>query len=769
MKIELNHVGWCSPSPREVGERVACGLHGSVKVLDGDARRVRGVMRSPQSLDSIPLQHPSPLPLSPLRRGEGFLYLLVLLLTFTGCTKESSAGTEQFPNAPVIIISIDTLRSDRLPPYGYSKVQTPAIDSLAADGIVFERAYSNVPLTLPSHTTILTGLLPPTHGVRNNLGYRYESEQHPPITKALSAAGYDTGAAVSCYVLRGNTGLAGAFDFYDDAIASESGVAVGRLQRAGMDTLAVATRWIAERGERPFFLLFHLFEPHGPYEAPEPFRSRFADPYDAEIAASDDVVGRLIQDLKSRKLYDRSLIILLSDHGEGLGDHGEAEHGVFLYREALQVPLIIKLPDSKDRGQRVAEPVTLADIAPTIAALTGVSLPATEGVNVFDETSRSAQRPLYAETLYPRIHLGLSELRSLISGTHHYIEAPRPELYDVVSDPGERRNILEDQRRVFASMRKQMAAFDTVAEAPANVDPEEAARLAALGYVGSVGMSDGPLPDPKDHVAMVETLQRATRLMSTGDHDQAATLLRSVLETNPRFADAWSTLGSVYEGMGRYEDALSAYREGIKVAPTSSAEFALSMTGVLLQLDRFDEARKHAELALERNPAGAHQFLARIALEEKDFAAAEREARAAMVDEAARPRAMVTLAQVRAEQGRLGEAVKMLEETRQDVTARRMRVEHLELALGDVYARMGRLADAEEAFKREIGMFPGNLTAWSNLGVVLVLQKKYDAVDPLFESMAKQNPSRRAYFVAAESYEALGDAKTAAMWRARAR
>jgi arylsulfatase A-like enzyme/Tfp pilus assembly protein PilF len=695
--------------------------------------------------------------------------LAALVVSAAGCRKEKTIGRGAFKGAPVILISIDTLRSDHLPLYGYSKVRTPAIDALAADGIVYDRAYSNVPLTLPSHTSILTGLLPTEHGVRNNIGYILDAKKHPPISALLHNAGYETAAMVSSYVLRGNTGLAAAFDVYDDAIASEAGVSLGSLQRPGPATLAAASSWIDRNHDRPFFLFFHIYEPHSPYRPPEPFRSQYGDTYDGEVAASDDIVGKLIEHLKNKGFYDDAIVILISDHGEGLGDHGEDEHGVFLYREALQVPLIVKLPGAKRKGERVTMPVELIDVAPTVAFLAGVDPPpGSTGVNLLDPEALAVERSLYSETLYPRIHLGWSELRALIDGQHHYIEAPRPELYDLAADPAEKTNVLADQRRVYAALRERLAKYGKEVVAPGNVAPEEAAKLAALGYLGSVKNTEGPLPDPKDHIADLGALQQANRLSAQGKQKEAIVLLRGVLSSNPRFSDAWAKLGGVYEEMGRYDDAISAYREGIKASPTSSGEFALSMTGLFLKLNRLDEAKKHAELALERNPAGAHQFLARVALASGDLAGAEREVDAAMVDEVAKPNAMVTLAQIRAKQGRMAEAVQILEKTRAEAGAKEMRIEHLELALGDLYAKLDRLPEAEQAFRREIEAFPTDLTAYSSLGVALVVQKKYDAIDPLFALMAQRNPNRQAYLVAAETYEILGDARTAAQWRSRA-
>ncbi len=704
-----------------------------------------------------------------MKRIRAIALFTALLLAVAGCHKEKVVARGAYRGAPVILISIDTLRSDHLPIYGYAKVATPAIDALAADGIVYERAYSNVPLTLPSHTSILTGLLPPEHGVRNNLGYIFDAKKHPPISSLLHNAGYESAGMISSYVLRGNTGLAAGFDLYDDAIASEAGVALGRLQRPGLSTLAAATAWLEKIHEQPFFLFFHIYEPHGPYEAPAPFRRRYDSPYDCEIAASDDIVGKLIEELKKKGHYDNAVIILLSDHGEGLGDHGEDEHGVFLYREALQVPLVIKLPGGQRKGERVTTPVELIDVAPTIAFLAGIDPPAgSSGVNLFDSTALAKQRGIYSETLYPRIHLGWSELRSLIEQEHHYIDAPRPELYDLANDAAEKKNVLSEQRRLYASLRDRLAKFGREIEAPSAVPPEEAAKLAALGYLGSVKTAEGPLPDPKDHIGELGTLQQAGRLAAEGKQKDAVVVLRKVLSSNPRFADAWAKLGSVYEELGQYDDAIEAYREGIKASPTSSGEFALSMTALFLKQNRLDEAKKHAELALERNPAGAHQFLARIALASGDFASAEREARAAMVDEVAKPNAMVALAEIRAKQGRMAEAVQILETARADASARAMHVEHLESTLGDLYAKLDRLPEAEQAFRREIELFPTDLNAYSNLAVVLVVQKKFDAIDPLFALMAQRNPNRQAYLVAAKTYEVLGDQRTASQWRERA-
>ena len=234
---------------------------------------------------------------------------------------------------------------------------------------------ATIPLTLPSHVSILTGELPPVHKVRDNAGYPFESAKHPYLPRLLKQAGYETGAAISAFVLRPDTGLADGFDLYDGELRPELGDTIDSVQRPGGETLQAALPWIRERAGRPFFFFLHLYEPHAPYEAPEPFASRYPDPYDGEVAAADAVVGDLVAELKRLGIYDRATVVLLSDHGEGLGDHGEGQHGIFLYRETLQVPLLVKLPGGKRGGERIAAPAQLADVTPTLLSLAGLEVP----------------------------------------------------------------------------------------------------------------------------------------------------------------------------------------------------------------------------------------------------------------------------------------------------------------------------------------------------------------------------------------------------------
>ena len=346
-------------------------------------------------------------------------------------------------SGPIIIISIDTLRADHLPAYGYQKVKTPAIDELAANGVVFERAYSHAPQTLPAHTALLAGRLPFETGVRDDAGGRVRPGERL-LPQLLRDRGYSTGAVVSASLLRKETGINQGFDFFDDEMPSNPEEPVAEAwQRDGGDSEKIAEHWLDSAGTNRVFLFLHLNEPHKPYAPPE----RFAQysPYDGEIAYADEIVGRLIHYLKTHQLYDRSTIVLLSDHGEGLGDHGEQEHGLFVYDEAIHVPLIIKQESNVEAGRRVSDLVQHVDMVPTILDLVKAPVPDTlRGRSLkplLEGTGPLRERPIYSEALYARNHFGWSGLTAITDGRYSYIRAPREELYDLTRDPDQRENL----------------------------------------------------------------------------------------------------------------------------------------------------------------------------------------------------------------------------------------------------------------------------------------------------------------------------------------
>jgi choline-sulfatase len=683
-----------------------------------------------------------------------------LLITLMGCR---GAGDATFPGAPLVLISIDTLRADHLPAYGYKGVDTPNIDGLRKNAILFENAYSHCPLTLPSHASILTGLLPSDHGVRDNLGYRLDTQAHPTLAALLKAHGYATGAAVSAYVLRGGTGLADSFDFYDDEIPIPKGSESAALaQRRGGETAERALGWLRGARAGPFFLFFHIYEPHLPYDPPEPFKSRYPLAYDGEIATADAIVGDLLKSLRADGVYDKALIVLLSDHGEGLDDHGEADHGILLYREVLRVPLILKLPRSLQGGTTISRPVQLIDVLPTLLSLLALRPP--EGLKGTSLLSRGPTNPgIYSETYYPRIHLGWSELRSLVDDRYHFIDAPSQELYELATDPGEKRSILKARERLGQGMKAELERYGSAFTAPKDMDPGTIDRLRSLGYLGGVAAnSEGTRIDPKDHIQTIADIKRGFSLAAAGKDREALAVLQGLLKENPNVADVQFKVGEILQDLGRSREALEAYKAVLRIAPSLSEGVAIPLAQVNLQLGELDAAAASARLALRSNPREAHLVLAKIALERNDLEAAAREAKSLEGE----GDAAVILAEVSIRRNEVTKALELLDATKAQA---KEAVPGLEFLRGDCLARMNRLGEAEAAFRQEIAAFPKNSETYARLAIVLALKgHTRREVYAVLESMAAANPGKATDLLAAKTLESMGDKTGTETWRRRA-
>lgn len=683
-------------------------------------------------------------------------------------TCASPHETPHSNTTPVFIISIDTLRSDHLPAYGYTHVATPAIDQLRADSVLFQHAYSHVPLTLPSHATILTGRLPAENGLRDNIGFRL-SPQIETLPALLHRNGYVTGAAVSAYVLRKETGIARGFDFYDDEVdATDPSVSVGRVQRNGDETRGVAEKWITGQGRRPLFFLLHLYEPHTPYSPPEPYSKNYPNRYDGEIAYVDAIVGRFITFLKKSDLYDRSLIVLLSDHGEGLGQHGEDEHGIFLYREALQVPLILKLPGGSRKDTTVATDVGLVDLFATIAEATNTKIDLKRAAGssllpLIGASTSATARTIYSESFYARFHFGWSDQHSLIRGSDHYIQSPRPELFNLTEDPNEIKNILPEQRRVYAEMKSTIAPLLKAAAAPSPVSSEEAAKLAALGYIGSAASTTGALPDPKDRISTTRDIRRAFALFDASRFDEAHQLLSALLRENPGMLDMWDMDARALNRLGRDGEAIEAAKNGLRISPNTT-HLAIMIARMSLDLGRLEEATRHAELALPTEPAPAHEVLARIALARHDLSRAESEARQA-VDSRDRVEALIVLGDVALQRQDPAAALVFAERAATFVRDRRSTpVRGVEFLRGDALARLGRTPEAEDALRKEISSFPADPAAYKNLILLYVADGKTEEATRLVFDLVKASPFPPAYIAISTTLKTVGDTNGARYW-----
>ena len=698
------------------------------------------------------------------------LFALVLL---AACTPKPGGEVAVPQGTPVILISVDTLRADRLPFYGFEGVETPALSALRRDAILYERAYAVTPLTFPSHATLLSGVLPVVHGVRDNVGYvldkgRIEKGELPYLPRLLQQAGYATGGAVSSFVLQRKTGISTGFDFYEDGVELRPTTGLGGQQRPGQETLKLALDWLRSSAGKPFFFFFHIYEPHTPYAPPEPFASRYADQYVGEVAAADAIVGELLDELKRLEVYDQALVVFLSDHGEGLGDHGEAEHGVLLHREAIHVPLLLKLPKGQRGGSTVAKPAALIDVAPTVLSLLGLERPAPlAGVSLVGLMDEGApERRIYSETFYPRLHFGWSELFSLIDARHHYIEGPDPDLFDLIADPAEKTDILEQERRVYADLRKELAGFSRELAPPGAVDEETRQAMAALGYIsGGSAASDGPLPDPKEKLGTLADLQAGFDHMGRKDFAGAVAAFRKVLADNPKMVDAWEFLARGLERLGRSEEALAAYREALKISG-GAPHLAVSAASLYFALGRLEDAEAHARMALATNASFAHGLLAQIALQRKQLDAAEREARLSMEDQSQRVGPLITLGEVLHAKGDLRGALDSLRKAEEAYGRRESKdvdlLQGLELVRGKVLADQGDASGAEAAFRKEIERFPEGVRAYSSLAILYALAGKPEAVGPILKAMVDGNPTPFAYGEAVKTLRILKDEASAA-------
>lgn len=667
---------------------------------------------------------------------------------------------------PILLVSIDTLRSDRLPAYGYRNVETPALDRLARDGLVVEHAYSQVPLTLPSHGVILSGLLPATLRVRDNLGYRLQPQNHAWLPQKLRESGFATGGAASAYVLRSETGIHYGFDFYDAAIELRAGASLGASQRSCQVTWERARSWLETLAGQRFFLFLHFYEPHTPHSPPEPFASRYANrPYDGEIAAADACVSELLSWLDRKQLYDPATILLLSDHGEMLGEHGEQEHGILLHRASLQVPWILKLPKRLRAGTRWSSPAGLFDVAPTLLQLAGIQIPEhLAGRSIFAIEEKEPERGIFAESYYPRLHLGWNEQFSLIRFPFHLIEGPDPELYDLVSDPAEEQNRVETLRREYAALREELRTLKAPLNPPAVEDAETRAQLAALGYLGGATAAPaGPLPNPKSRMTALADFSRAVRAVADQEYALAAELCERLVRDNPYMIDAWENLGISLQRLGEPERALSAFQKALELSG-GSGHLAIGAGYVLVELRRFEEALQHAALAEPTNPVAAASLRAAVARARGDLTAAEREARRALSLRGSRVGPLVLLGQILRDQGRLDEALAVTDEALAELEKSGSGARHpgLFLLRADLLARSGEFEKAVGAFEEEIRAFPGDFEAYTRLAGLLHAAGRLDLAHQVLARMVSRNEaSPRAWQEALRTLRILGSTQIA--------
>ncbi len=549
-----------------------------------------------------------------MKRILQFLTAAAVLLP---CVQAATVPARR-PRPNVILITIDTVRADHIGCYGATDVKTPTLDGIARDGIVFERAISQVPLTWPSHAAILTGTYPFQNGVQDFTGQPLD-ERFRSVAQTFKQQGYATGAVVSAFVLDRSWGLSRGFDFYDDAFSAETfrQKDIGLVDRKAGESVTRALAWLQKTPRRPFFFWLHLYDPHSPYDPPEPFRTEYkAHLYDGEIAYADHELGRLIAWLKQNQLYNSSAIVLLSDHGESLAEHGEKEHGFFVYNSTIHIPLIVKPPaGSGVRPGRVTRPVETVAVAPTLTHLAEMK---DDIQKQFSSASLLGDKApvdtaAYSESFYAFSSFGWSPLHALQTSRYHYIEAPTPELYDVIADPQEKNNLASQQTATVAVLEDKLQSllrqnpFKAGESGTSGLSPDALEKLRALGYVAyrspvSPEALAAGLPDPKNKLWEFNAILEAGDAFHSGEFKAGETLLASVQEKDPQMYIVPFMLGEAATRQQKWEEASAAFQKCLQLNPN----FDQAMTGlsrVLMYLGKPDEAAQWSRNALKQNPA----------------------------------------------------------------------------------------------------------------------------------------------------------------------
>ncbi len=519
----------------------------------------------------------------------------------------------------IILISIDTCRADYLSCYGYSQQTTPNIDAVAEEGVLFENTISSAATTLPAHSSMLTGTIPPYHGVHNNVDYQL-SKSNLTLAEILGANGFKTAAIISSFVLDSKFGINQGFDTYNDKF-EKARVVLNISERQGGEATRFALEWLEKQKGEKSFLFLHYYDPHHDYVPPEPFASRFPDsPYAGEIAYTDHCIGQVLDKLKKLGLYDSSLIIITGDHGEMLGEHGENTHGYFIYQSAIRVPLIFKLPRSRE-SQRISELVGLVDIVPTICSMLGITVPQhVQGRDLSPyfsgESPTGADRYLYCETAEP-LKFDANSLRGIVTDRFKYIQTTRPELYDLIDDPAESNNLVEAQpqqarilKATLVELLEQCVREDAT-DSRITLDTQALKRLESIGYLR--GRTTEPFKfdqskkDPKDLIKFAICFEGGMRLSHQRKYDQAILAYDKAIELNPTFALSYNSRAIAYWEEGDYDRALRDFDKAIKLDPEYSQAYHDRGFRYMIRGD-LDRAIRDFDQAIELNPANADVY-----------------------------------------------------------------------------------------------------------------------------------------------------------------
>lgn len=667
------------------------------------------------------------------RRSVTFFLAFALTILVGGCRREAKKWN-------VVIVTFDTTRADHIQCYGNDRVKTPHLNALAKDGVLFERAYAPIPITLPSHSSIMTGKVPFVHGVRDN-GVFVLGEEQRTLAEILTNQGYATGAAVGSFPLIARFGLDQGFGFYDDQMnvgttdpfgfekVKKSALFFDERKAARVNEALLP--WLEEVDDQPFFAWFHYFDPHHPHEPPPPYNQLYPDNlYLGEIAYSDEQLGQIVAALKNKGVYDNTIFVFTSDHGEGLGEHNESTHSLLCYNGTLHVPLIIKMPGGAN-DRKIAQRVGTVDIFPTLLDILNLQIPngiqgrslktlleAGEGTPQLDAV------PQYAETLSPRISHGWGELRVMFDGDHKYIHGPRSELYDIIQDPKELDDLIAKEPEVAARLNVLLQQYldqHAVANLDASVviDQETADRLVALGYIQSAGSKVGVIEErlredgipPQDRSGDNSAYSVAKNRLYQGKPTEALGFINDLLRSSPENPHYLALRLKAEHSLGQFDNAMATIELLLKLdnGYPPPKELLKSLGVIHLRNNDLTKALDVLKKAQDLKQDASGQYL---------------------------------LSQLHGKMG--NPEASFLALTR----ALELEASYLpaQLAMATYYATNGERPSAEKLFQKLVTDHPYNAQAFYNFGVFLVQGGETDMAVGAFERTIKLNPAYlRAY------------------------
>jgi len=654
---------------------------------------------------------------------------LVYLMIFRGRNP-----VKREPGQNILLITLDTTRADRLGCYGYAKARTPNLDQLAKSGVRFENVYCQVPLTLPSHCSILTGTYPARHNVRNNGTYVLGPDSLT-LAEVLKEKGFQTAAFVASFSVDSRFGLAQGFDVYDDSFQAGLPFKTMNSERKADQVAAVFSAWLDKREAKPFFAWVHFFDPHLPYQPLPPFKEQFRDdPYDGEVACMDFYIGKVMQKLREKNLLGRTLVILAGDHGEAFGEKVETGHGVFLYEGTMRVPLIFYSENQLPQGKVVRARVRLIDIMATVLDMLGLQAPdKSQGISLvpYIEGRKRSDLESYIETFYPRENYGWSQLVGLVWADWKFIQAPRPELYNLASDPNETRNLYSSKGKVAAdlnnrleSLLKESAGLSGAAASRSRLTAEEEERLRSLGYMSFAGSAKSDYPDPKEKLDLLRLMQQAEAYEFEGRYEEAFPIYQKLLDLIPDAASSYVNLALCQARLKRFEETIQTLQKGLARIPRS--EILLSRLGhTYLVTGRLQNALETMARGLEVSPEN--------------------------VD------ALTVSAGVLETLGKTEESRSYYE--------RAMAVEpenkYLRVSYAFNLASSGEMDQAIEVYKKLIQDYPDDASLFQHLGIAYGIKGDYaKAIDSLKQATYIL-PTPTAYFNLAVAYERAGEVSEA--------